>query len=94
MIERLEYPKLIFNPPNPGLGVKERALLSCGCHVWIGMRIDNRELATMAASCSPEHDGLIQHFQLLLRESLVEPEDEELVVVCERLLEQAERYSV
>ena len=93
MIERLAEGKLIINPPNPMVGVKERALLDCGCHVWVGQRLDNLEVATMACSCSPMHDQLMHHFTMLLAESTVEPFDEELVVVCERLLEQAEQYS-
>jgi hypothetical protein len=94
MIERLPYPKVLFAPPLPLMGVKERALLECGCHVWVGMRVDLRELATAVFSCSPEHLDLIHHFNMLLQESTVEPEDEELVVVCERLLEEAQRHYV
>lgn len=92
MIERLAYPKVLFQPPNPLMGIKERAYLECGCQVWCGMRLDKMEVATGAISCSPEHDDLIRHFNLLLAESTVEPQDEELVVVCERLLEEAVRH--
>lgn len=93
MIERLDEGRLIVNPPNPMLGVSARALLDCGCHVWVGQRLDNMEVATMACSCSPTHDQLVNHFTMLLRSSTVEPFDEPLVEVCERLLEQAEQYS-
>jgi hypothetical protein len=93
MIERLLFPKFILNPPNPSFGVNERAYLECGCQVFVGRRLDNYEVATMAASCSPTHDQLVNHFQMLLAESTVDPSDEPLVDVCERLLEQAEQYS-
>lgn len=93
MKERYYLPKFIINPPNPSLGVKERAYLECGCQVFVGLRLDNQEVATMAASCSPTHDQLVSHFQMLLHESTVDPTDEPLVDVCERLLEQAEKYS-
>lgn len=92
MIEQLR-PSMILNPPNPVIIVKERAYLDCGCQVFVGLRTDNQETATMAASCCPEHDQLVNHFNMLLQESTVDPLDEPLVDVCERLLEQAERYS-
>jgi hypothetical protein len=91
MIERLDEPKLLINPPNPVLGVKERAYLECGCAVWVGRRWDNLEIATSAGSCSPEHDDLINRFNVLLFDSLASPSDVEVVQVCEMLLEQAER---
>lgn len=91
MIERLAEPKLLINPPNPALGVTERAYLECGCAVWVGLRWDNLEVATSAGSCSPEHDDLINHFNVLLFYSLATPSDAEAVQVCEMLLEQAER---
>jgi hypothetical protein len=94
MIERLSEGRLILNPPNPMLGVVERAYLECGCSVFVGKRLDNMETATMAASCSKEHDPLINHFQLLMRESLVDPQDKPLVEVCDDLLDQANRYAV
>lgn len=92
MIEYLEYPKLLISPPAPLMGVKERAVLGCGCCVWVGMRLDKMEAATCAGACGRAHDQLIAHFNLLLAESTVEPTDEELVVVCERLLNQAAQY--
>lgn len=94
MIQRFTFPKAIINPPNPSLAVVERAYLECGCQVFVGMRMDNQELATMAASCSPTHDQLVNHFHMLLLESTVEPTDDPLVDVCERLLEQAERHAL
>ena len=94
MIERFAHPQLLVAPPTPLMGVKERAHLECGCQVLVGMRLDKGEIATMAASCGPEHDHLVAHFNLLLAESTVEPEDEELVVVCERLLQQAAKVHI
>lgn len=92
MIERLPFPKVMFDPPNPLMGVKERAFIECGCSIWVGMRLDKQEIATMAVSCSPTHQDLIEHFNMLLSESTVEPTDEELVAVCERLLEETVRH--
>ena len=91
MIERLPYPKILSYPPAPDMGVKERASIECGCHVWVGMRFDNQEVATMAVPCSREHRALMEHFNVLMAESLAEPRDDDLVVVCEELLLAAAR---
>ena len=94
VIEHLPFPKLVIDPPRPVIGVKERALIECGCHVWVGMRMDNREVATLTVPCSPGHSELMHHFNMLLAESTIEPTDDPLVVVCERLLEESVRHRV
>lgn len=94
MIEHLAYPQIIFNPPNPLMGIKERAFIECGCQVWVGMRMDKMETATMFVTCSPAHEDLAHHFNMLLAESTVEPTDDPLVEVCERFLEEAARYAL
>lgn len=94
MQESYSYPKLLLEPPNPPFGIKERAYLECGCQVFVGKRLDKMETATMAASCSPAHDQLVTHFNMLLAESTVAPTDEPLVDVCERLLDEAARYAL
>lgn len=66
-------------PGTPRLLVSERARLECGCVCFVGRRVDTREVATAAAACWPAHDSLIQHFNLLLKESLVEPQARPLV---------------
>jgi len=91
MIERFQFPKVVICPPVPAIGVKERAYLECGCQVFVGVLMDKQEAATMADPCSAAHRPIARHFNMLLAESTVEPTDEELVVVCERLLEQSAR---
>jgi hypothetical protein len=91
MIERFVLPKFLICPPAPAMGIKERAYLECGCQVFVGVRMDKQEVSTMADPCSAEHESIARHFNMLLAESTVEPTDEELVVVCERLLEQSAR---
>jgi hypothetical protein len=92
MIETLEG-KLLINPPHPVIAVQSRAYLECECQALVGMRLDNMEAAVAASHCSEEHEPLLRHFHMLLRESTVEPTGDELVVVCDRLLAQAEQYS-
>lgn len=93
MIERLESPKLLTvelgRDDHPALMVRERAYLECGCTVWVGQRWDNLEVATSVGSCSRAHEEIPKVFNVLLFDSLEDPEDEDLVVVCERLLKQA-----
>lgn len=89
MKERLSEGKLLLNPPNPMLGVVERAFIECGCEVWVGKRLDNMEVATTAGPCSPEHMPLVLRFNELMLESLESPSSADLVDVCELLLEKA-----
>lgn len=42
-----------------------RVSLSCGCHVFSGIRLDKREPAYLASPCSLRHRGLIDAFQEL-----------------------------
>lgn len=92
MKERFSEGRLMLNPPNPALGVIERAWIECGCEVFVGARLDNMEAATMANSCSRAHDQVARHFTMLLAESTVDPTDDPLIDVCERLLEEAAHY--
>lgn len=71
----------------------ECAMLPCKCGVGVGVLIGtDGEPATGAWSCAPEHDQLIAHFNLLLKESLVEPQKRPLVDVVDELLGQAARF--
>lgn len=92
MIETLDG-KLLINPPHPVIAIRERAYLECECQALVGVRLDNSEVAVAASCCSEEHEPLIRHFHMLLQLSTNEPTGEDLVVVCDRLLEQAEQYS-
>jgi hypothetical protein len=72
--------------------VNGRVYLDCGCCAWIGVRVDNHEAATAIGSCSPEHRYVVEHFHMLLLESLAEPTGEDLIVVADRLLESTARF--
>lgn len=84
--------RVLSGPRLPSLLTRSYAELPCGCRVYVGRRMDNAEAATGARCCSQGHVALINHFNLLLRESLVEPCGDELVAVCARLLDEAARY--
>lgn len=66
---------------------KEFVEVPCGCRVCIGLRMDTREIATVATPCGEEHNQLMTEFQLRMKESLVEPQDRLLVDVIEEMLE-------
>lgn len=83
---------LLRGPGKPLLLVNCCASLPCGCACYVGRRVDNQEAATGCMSCSPIHSGLIEHFNLLLMESLAEPLEVSLVDVCARLLDEARRH--
>jgi hypothetical protein len=89
MVER-GFTKLVGG--DPIIGLKERAYLDCGCSCWVGLRFDSLEPVSLAEACGTDHDALIQHFNLLLRESLVEPQVRELVDVADDLLAQTASF--
>lgn len=91
--ERFDVAQLLTHPGRPTLVVNERAALPCGCSCWIGIRIDTCEPATAVIACDPDlHLTLMQHFNLLLRESLVEPTSRPLVDIAVELLAEAVLY--
>lgn len=76
-------------PPGKGEPMvvgKEFVEVPCGCRVCIGLRMDTREIATVATPCGEDHSQLMTEFQLRMKESLVEPEDRPLVDVVEEML--------
>lgn len=73
--------------------VQESAMLYCGCCCHVGLRLDKMMPATAAVPCSKEHVGLIQHFNLLLKESFTETQDKPLIEVLLPLLDQAQTYA-
>lgn len=93
-VERFN-PTVLLMAGMPPLIVNARAMRDCGCSVFIGVRTDRMppEPATLAAPCTDEHMPLIEHFDLLFKESLVEPQPRKLVDVVVELLEQAEKYA-
>ena len=84
--------KLLSYPNRPPIVVSASASLGCDCTVYVGRRIDTGEVASAACPCCPEHLRLIKHFNLLLKESLVEPGDGALIDVVADLLDEAERH--
>lgn len=76
-------------PPTDGEPMvvgKEFVEVPCGCRVCIGLRMDTREVATVATPCCKDHNQMMTEFQLRMQESLVEPEDRPLVDVIEDML--------
>jgi hypothetical protein len=92
MIERRGTPVILDDGVRPTVAAAWRAMLGCGCAIYVGRRVDNDEVATGAVPCSSEHRRLVNHATLLMRESLTEPSDELLVEVADRLLSEAERW--
>lgn len=76
----------------PLIMVHESTVLPCGCVVHIGFRLDNGEGASAAIECEAAHWQLMEHFNLLLKESLVAPTRRPLIDVVEDLLGEAERH--
>lgn len=74
----------------PGMVVNSAAKLGCGCGVYVGLRVDNRELATAAGACSADHAALVNDFNVRLLDSLDDPQARPLVDVCVELLSEAE----
>lgn len=69
---------------------RERAALDCGCLVWVGLRSDNFEPATVSVVCErADHTALLLRFRRLFLASLVDPTDRPLVDVTDELLHQA-----
>jgi hypothetical protein len=73
----------------PMLMANQKAYLACDCTVWVGIRADNHETASLAWPCCPDHAPLMKRFNELLLDSLKNPQPVPLVDVCELLLEKA-----
>lgn len=94
------HAQTIAEPGTPLMLIDKSAYLRCGCTVHAGLRLDKEdpatgdyEAATGAVPCSSEHHGLVDHFNLLLRESLVDPQPDVLLIdVVAELLGQAEEH--
>lgn len=75
---------------------RHRVYLDCGCQVYIGQEVFGLEVVTMADACRPEHLELVDHFNILLRDTAKHPQDwdltgdEDLVEVVDLVLEKAE----
>jgi hypothetical protein len=90
MKERLEHPQLLGSPGNPMVMVSEVASVSCGCRVFIGRRLDNKEAATVACVCVPGHRPKLEDFNRRFAATLPSDSVEPLVDVAERLLVEAD----
>jgi hypothetical protein len=84
----LDQPAVIMEPPAPAMVTIQRAVVGCGCSIWVGVRLDTLEPATMSVACSEEHDFVVEHATMLLRESTVDPGDDPAVEVAESVLDQ------
>lgn len=73
----------------PTLLCRWKAEAACGCTLWVGIRLDNQEAATAAVPCRPGHRRLMERFNLLMGDSLVNPTDRPLIDVVAELLAQA-----
>lgn len=76
----------------PAIVTQCRAVLGCGCAAYVGRREDNGEPAVGMVACGHDHDRLGTHFQLLMKESLIETTPRMAIEVVADLLAQADRY--
>jgi hypothetical protein len=81
-----------FRPMRHGhLITRERAVLKCGCAIYVGINVANGEAATGAEACCDLHTLITDRANGLLIESTAHPTNRPLVDVCAQLLAQAER---
>lgn len=73
-------------PGNPWIIGKLRSEAPCGCTVWVGVRGDNKEAATSADACGPDHEHLMDAFNSRMREGLKNPTDRPLIDVVDDTL--------
>lgn len=78
--------RLFLLPGQPTIVGKEFAEVECGCKVCQGVRTDTQEVATAAIPCGPEHLKMMEEFQMRMRSSLVEPTEDALIDVTDRML--------
>lgn len=70
----------------------QRARLSCGCAVYIGRRVDNGDVATVAWPCSNAHRKTIAvRFNDAMKDTLPSESTEPLIDVVARVLQEAAR---
>jgi hypothetical protein len=85
MIVRNTHFRVPAGPTNVrGTTMARRA---CGCRVYVGVRADNGEAATVSRGCSEAHRQLMERFNMALQDSLVNPSKRPLVDVCEEILQ-------
>lgn len=70
----------------PTLVTEGYARLDCDCRVYVGVRVDTQEAATMNKACSKEHDSLMDDFNAALLGTLPNDSTEPLIEVCDDLL--------
>lgn len=87
MIEQRKPGEEFILRGDPVLVSKERATLPCGCAVYVGLRVDTKEVATAAIPCKSDHRVLMEQFNSDLAKSLENPTDRLLVEVVNELLE-------
>lgn len=79
-------------PEDPRVLANGKVQLECGCHVFVGIRLDTNGPATAAAACSMRHRGLIERFTALLAEYPYKPgEAKPLLAHVEELLGEAQQ---
>lgn len=89
MKEWMDAPQLLGSPGNPMVLVSECASVECGCRVFVGRRIDNKEAATVAVVCLPEHRPMLEDFNRRFLATLPSDSTEPLIEVADRLLLEA-----
>ena len=92
MIERLPEGtwRLLRLPGGPDVVTNSRALLDCGCSVWVGARLDDGDTCTVAEPCSDEHQRLVRRFNDLLGWSVADGgTDRDLLDVIDEILAEA-----
>lgn len=82
--------RLVLSRPNPALLVNARAALPCGCAIYVGIRVDNHEYATLGRACSEEHERVVNAANVALFDSLIlNPTDRPLLDVVDEFLAEA-----
>lgn len=74
------------HPGPPAAVGRERAVAPCGCAVYVGKRLDNREPMIAATSCSDVHTGTMRDFLVAFEESLNRPEARPAAEVADEML--------
>lgn len=85
MIQCGEY--ILPGPGHPVIVGKHFAEAPCRCRVYVGIRSDNKEAATLADSCSMDHESLMERFNLALTDSLANPTSRPLIDVVDEMLD-------
>lgn len=80
-----------FKPIKIGgnLNTGERALLDCGCSIFVGRRSEDRQVATATQACSEEHQPMVEMAGAILMRITMTPRPRPMVDACVEALNEA-----